>query len=281
MNKRGFGWKRDLPDQRDYTMATAAVKPLINRLRSPIKDQVDLRNKFSPVENQGNIGSCTANAAAALVEYFQLASFGKFLDVSRLFLYYAARYLGGYFPGDNGAEIRNVIGALVVFGGPPEQFWPYDETLVDTVPPNPCFAFGQSFQALQYYRLDPAGMTGSKLLEDIKLHVSNQIPVIFGFTCYTSMDRPLHDGDIPYPAPKERVTGGHAVVIAGYDDNKIIINPFDKSKTTGALLIRNSWGTDWGLQGYGWLPYKYVLKGLAVDFWVLLQNEWLDIDPFV
>jgi C1A family cysteine protease len=281
MNKKGFGWKRDLPDQRDYTMETEAVKPLIKKFWSTIKDKVDLRDKFSPVENQGNIGSCTANAAAALVEYFQMASYGKFLDVSRLFLYYGARYLGGYFPGDNGAEIRNVIGALVVFGGPPERFWPYDETLVDLVPPNPCFAFGQSFQALQYYRLDPAGKQANNLLADIKLHLSNHIPVIFGFTCYSSMDQPLNDGDIPYPATMERVTGGHAVVIAGYNDNKIIINPFDKSQTTGALLIRNSWGPEWGLQGYGWLPYKYVLKGLAVDFWVLLQNEWLDIDPFV
>jgi C1A family cysteine protease len=281
MNKRGFGWKRDLPDQRDYTMETEAVKPLIKKFWSTIKDKVDLRDKFSPVENQGNIGSCTANAAAALVEYFQMASYGKFLDVSRLFLYYGARYLGGYFPGDNGAEIRNVIGALVVFGGPPERFWPYDETLVDLVPPNPCFAFGQSFQALQYYRLDPAGKQGNNLLADIKLHLSNHIPVIFGFTCYSSMDQPLNDGDIPYPATMERVTGGHAVVIAGYNDNKIIINPFDKSQTTGALLIRNSWGPEWGMQGYGWLPYNYVLKGLAVDFWVLLKNEWVDIDPFM
>lgn len=278
---RGFGWKRDLPDHRDYTMETETVKPLVAKFKSIIKDKVDLRDRFSPVENQGIIGSCTANAAAALVEYFQLATFGKFLDVSRLFLYYGARYLGGYFPGDNGAEIRNVIGALVVFGAPPEKFWPYNETLVDEVPSNPCFAFGQSFQAVNYYRLDPLGKKSKQLIDDIKLHLSNHIPVIFGFTCYTSMNQPDNTGDIPFPASIERVIGGHAVVIAGYDNNKVIINPFDKSKTTGAFLIRNSWGTDWGINGYGWLPYKYVFKGLAVDFWVLLKNEWVDIDPFM
>ncbi len=280
MIRRPFGWKRDLPDHRDYTMATEAVKPLIDKFESDIKKKVDLRGGFSPIEHQGDIGSCTANAAAALVEYFQLATFGKFLDVSRLFLYYGARYLGGFFPGDNGAEIRNVIGALVVFGAPPERFWPYEETLVDQVPASPCFAFGQSFQAVSYYRLDPTGIKRKQVLADIKLHLSNNIPIICGFTCYSSMDGPVNDGDIPYPAPKERVEGGHAVVIAGYDDDKVIINPYDKSKTTGALLIRNSWGTDWGLKGYGWLPYDYVLKGLAVDFWVLLKSEWVDIDPF-
>jgi C1A family cysteine protease len=215
------------------------------------------------------------------VEYFQRAVYQKYLDVSRLFLYYGARYLGGYFPGDNGAEIRNVMGALAVFGAPPERFWPYDETLVDEVPPHPCFAFGQSFQALKYYRLDPAGARSKKLLDDIRLHLSNHIPVICGFTCYTSMIMPVNEGDIPFPAPTEQVAGGHAVVIAGYDNDKVIVNPFDKSKTTGALLIRNSWGTEWGLEGYGWLPYDYVLKRLAADFWVLLQNEWLDIDPFM
>jgi C1A family cysteine protease len=281
MTKRGFGWIRDLPDHRDYTMATAAVQPLLDKFQNEIKDKVDLSSKFSPVEDQGAIGSCTANAAASLVEYFELTTFGQFIEVSRLFLYYGARYMGGCFPGDNGAAIRNVVGALVIFGAPPEKFWPYDISQVDSVPSGPCFAFGQSFQTVNYYRLDPLGIERPELLNNIKWHLSNRIPVIFGFTGYTSLNRPDTGGDIPYPAQIESVIGGHAVVAAGYDDDKVIINPFDQSTTTGALLIRNSWGLEWGRQGYGWLPYAYVLKGLAVDFWVLLKNEWVDINPFI
>lgn len=59
------------------------------------------------------------------------------------------------------------------------------------------------------------------------------------------------------------------------------INPSPgKTETTGVLLIRNSWCIEWGDKGDGWLPYKYVLQGLAIDWWSLLKNEWLDTGEF-
>jgi C1A family cysteine protease len=68
---------------------------------------------------------------------------------------------------------------------------------------------------------------------------------------------------------------------AGYDDNLKIKNTnVGGIETTGALLIRNSWGTGWGSAGYGWLPYKYVLDGLATDWWSLIKNEWIDTGQF-
>jgi len=279
-----MGWKRDLPNIKDFTMESEQIKPLLKGLNKPISKDVDLRKGFSPVEDQGNIGSCTSQAAAALLEYFELNSQGKYIDASRLFLYYGARILGGYFPGDNGAEIRNAMGALVLFGSPPEKFWPYKEELVNSVPDPVCFALAQSYQAVKYYRLDTPKKTRQDVLNDIKLHLSNSIPVMFGFTCYSSLDRPevAKTGAIPYPSVKEKMEGGHAIVAAGFSDDKIIVNPFSGKKTIGALLIRNSWGTNWGqeLKGYGWLPYQYVLDGLAVDFWVMLSSEWVDIDLF-
>lgn len=87
-------------------------------------------------------------------------------------------------------------------------------------------------------------------------------------------------GKIPFPCDGEKVEGGHAVVAVGYDDNLEISNPgCDGSSTTGALLIRNSWGTAWGQDGYGWLPYQYVEAGLAEDWWVV-KNEWVDTGRF-
>ena len=103
---------------------------------------------------------------------------------------------------------------------------------------------------------------------------------MFGFRIYASIDEVAKDGNLPFPSESESFTGEHAVVAVGYDDNRQITNWRNGQKTFGALLIRNSWGTAWGDEGYGWLPYDYVLKGFTSDWWVLLRNEWIDTGRF-
>lgn len=299
IGKLGMGWLPDYPDFRDRTvehnevssrlklLGQNSVKAMLTKVgvakpaKASLPAFVDLRAWCSPIENQGSLGSCTANAGVGLVEYFERRAFGKHIDASRLFLYKATRNMS-HWTGDTGAFLRTTMGALVLFGVPPEEYWQYVIADFDKEPSAFCYAFAQNYQAISYYRLDPPGTPANVLLDRIKLNLSAGLPSMFGFTVYNSIGQAASTGKIPYPTPGERITGGHAIVAVGYDDAMKIKNTNPKSvETKGALLIRNSWGTGWGpMGGYLWLPYEYVLKGLAVDWWSLLKNEWVETGNF-
>ena len=283
--KLGMGWLPDYPDFRDYTIDHAKIKPMLGKIgvsepaKVSLPASVDLRQWCSPIENQESLGSCTANAGVALVEYYECRAFGKHIDASRLFLYKTTRNLL-HWSGDTGAFLRTTMGSMVLFGVPPEEYYPYIIADFDNEPPSFCYAFAQNYQTIRYFRFDPPGTPKNVLLTRIKMYLAAGLPSMFGFTVYGSINQAGVSGKIPYPCKGEGISGGHAVVAVGYDDKLKIKNTNCGTETTGALLIRNSWGTRWGDAGYGWLPYEYVLKGLAIDWWTLLKNEWVDTKKF-
>lgn len=305
IEKLGMGWLPDYPDFRDYIVDRVEVSSRLERLgqKDSVKTMLtkigvaepaklklpentlsgdrDLRRWCSPIESQGSLGSCTAQAAVGIVEYFERRAFNEHIDASRLFLYKATRNMLK-LTGDTGAYIRTTMGALVLFGVPPEEYWPYRIGDFDEEPPAFCYAYAQNYQAISYYRLDRRVTPRRQLLSRIKRFLAAGLPSMFGFTVYSSYTQARTTGKIPYPTPGEERVGGHAVVAVGYNDDMKIenLNVDPPLETTGALLIRNSWGTGWGSEGYGWLPYKYVLEGLAVDWWSLLRNEWVDTGEF-
>jgi len=297
--KLGMGWLPDYPDYRDFKEDHDEVSPRLQNLgqkdsvkamvkkmgvsaraRVRLSASVDLKEWCSPIENQSSIGSCTAHAGIGLVEYFEKRAFGRHIDASRRFLYKVTRNMLNQ-TGDTGAFLRTTMGALVLFGVPPEEYWPYIIPDFDKEPPAFCYAFAQNYQAISYFRLDPPMTPRDVLLNRIKTYLASNVPSMFGFTVFSSISQAATTGKIPYPAPAERVLGGHAVDAVGYDDNMKIKNT-DRGgvETKGAFLIRNSWGEGWGNAGYGWLPYDYVLKNLAVDWWGLLKNEWVNTGLF-
>jgi C1A family cysteine protease len=300
MNHAPFymGWLKDGPDIRDYTVdtdsiseklkrhgETESIKKMAEKLRlsaskktqiKSIPAKIDLRAYCSPVEDQGNLGSCTANAAMGVLEYYQRRAFSNHINGSRLFTYKTTRNLLGW-TGDTGAFLRTTMASMALFGVAMEKYWPYNISRFEEEPPAFIYAMAQNYQALSYYRLDPPGISPDRLLEQIKKHLAAGLPSMFGFTCYSSLNNAV-DGKIPFPKPNERTVGGHAVVAIGYDDELVIKNA--GISTRGALIIRNSWGTSWGERGYGYLPYEYVLQEQADDFWVLLKNEWVNSGNF-
>jgi len=275
-----MGYIPDLPDIRDYNPGTPQVAQILKESRSlrapsgPPMLTADLRSWCSPVEDQDGLGSCTAHAGVGLMEYFERRAFGKYLDASRLFLYKTTRNLLGW-TGDTGAFLRTTMESMVLFGVPPESYWPYTVAKFDIEPSAFLYSFGQSYQSYSYFRLDPLGTTKAQILTNVKNYINAGFPSMFGFTVYSSFPA-INSGkvDIPYPVPGDKVLGGHAVDAVGYDDNRVI------GGHKGALLIRNSWTAAWGDKGYGWLPYDYVLIGLANDFWTLVKAEFIDTDFF-
>ena len=252
-----MGWMRDLPDVRDFTTSSDEVAGMLNAVPAgelvcadapSLNAREDLRPWCSPVEDQTTIGSCTAQAGVAIIEYYQRRAFGKHLDGSRLFVYKATRNLLGddrrhrrlAAQRDGRADARSASRRSATGRTTSTKF--------DVEPPAFVYALGQAYQAEQFYRLDPAGTVPAALLESIKKHIAAGMPSMFGFTVYDSISQAQGSGKgrIPFPLASDRVAGGHAVAAVGYDDSIEIKHSGATAPTKGALIIRNSWGTELG-----------------------------------
>lgn len=266
-----FGWLPDPFDHRDLGAGSKKVggalkvtakyaKRISATAKAKLPPGVDMRGDCTAVENQGEIGSCTAQSVVGLMEFLWKQVYGSPIDASRMFLYKATRNLLGW-TGDTGAFVRTTIKAARLFGSCPEEYWKYKEDAFDEEPPAFCYSFAQSYKALVYYRLDPT-------VAALKKSLAQGVPFAFGFTCFESLfDQDVEDtGEIPFPGPNEATIGGHAVMAVGYDEKK------------KSFIIRNSWGKGWGEEGYGYLPYKYFERELADDCWCLLVSEYVPID---
>ena len=114
----------------------------------------------------------------------------------------------------------------------------------------------------------------------IAIAITPNMPMSVGFPLYGSLSQATSSGRIPYPARGEDLLGNHAVVAVGYDDRIKVRNTLGGEPRVGAFLIQQSWGKEWGEDGFGWLPYDFVLRDKAHDFWTLTRAEWVDTGAF-
>jgi C1A family cysteine protease len=270
----GLGWHRDLPDTRDHTPDHPNVVGLLKRIKTDQDyaksvPQVDLREYFPDVADQGVLNASTAYACVALVEYYQRRTLGEIRGYSSLFLYKVTRHMLKV-AGDSGADLRSTLKALVRFGLPPDSHGPKDSSDFDREPSALELGLADDFSSVNYVRLSPQNATGETTLSVLKSFLAAGFPAVFGFSVPTSLSSAP---DIPYRPLHDAFRGGMAAVVVGYDDLRM-------GSTKGALLVRPSWGGAWGDGGYGWLPYSYVKQQLAVDFWTIMNSRWIRSGEF-
>jgi C1A family cysteine protease len=256
-----FTWKPDLPDIRDIHYSSNHHVCKLEMLPTA----VDLRPKCSPVENQDQLGSCTSFSLAGALEFLEEQSLvtktaspeiliqNQYATFSHLFIYYNERAMEGTINEDAGGQIRDGIKTLATLGAAPESLWPYDESKVFNKPADAAYAEALNHKITAYIRLDT--------LADMKHCLAAGFPFAFGFTVYDSFESPevAQTGLVPMPNQMtDSCVGGHAVLAVGYDDKEQVV------------IVRNSWGPSWGLQGYFKLPYAYISNpDLASDFWTI------------
>jgi C1A family cysteine protease len=246
-----YGWVPDLPDGRDLLYA-APPKPL-----DKLPQRVDLRPKCPPVYDQGELGSCTANAIGAALQFDQIKQRRKDFIPSRLFIYYNERTIEGTINSDSGAMIRDGIKSVAKQGSCREDNWRYDIERFREKPPRSCYAEAKQNQAIRYFGI-------AQRLGQMKGCLAEGYPFVFGFVVYDSFEsrKVAETGHAPMPGAKEEPLGGHAVLAVGYDESK------------QWFIVRNSWGSRWGMRGYFTLPYPYLTQpSLTRDFWTIREVE--------
>jgi C1A family cysteine protease len=229
-------------------MYSLEVYPNEKQERLPVS--VDLSPRCPAIYDQGQLGSCTANAIAGAMEFDQMKQNLVVYPPSRLFIYFQERKTEGTIAKDAGAQIRDGIKVVASIGAPPENLWPYDILKFTEAPPALACDAAALDRSVSYYRLDPQN------LDHLKTSLAAGYPFVVGIQVYPSFAEAEFTGIIPMPSPGEKSEGGHAILFVGYDDNAKV------------LKFRNSWGSTWGQSGYGLLPYDYF-KATASDCWTI------------
>jgi len=241
-DKFSLVWKADRLDTRDYRyQVTSKVSP----------NFVDLRSHCSPIENQGTLGSCTGQSIAGAIELLNKRN-GKPTDVSRLFIYYYERLMMGTVNYDSGAYIRDGIKATNHYGVSLESYWPYNIRKFRQEPINEAKIDALHRKVTRYERVNDFNGCIDAL--------TNGYPVVMGFYVYDSFmsKNVARTGIMPYPNTKrEKLLGGHAVLLVGYDNRKKV------------FIARNSWGTNWGDKGYFYMPFDIVKPNMSSDYWII------------
>jgi C1A family cysteine protease len=254
-----YGWKKGDA----YSLTPKHIFNILKNLENI--QSVDLRTSCPDVYDQGHLGSCTANAIGFCYHYDEIKQreVSAFIP-SRLFIYYNERNIEGHVSEDSGAEIHDGIQVIHSLGVCSEIDWPYDINKFKDKPAPNCYDTALTHKTIDYRAI-------SQNLDQLKAALIEGYPVVFGFNVYESFesDEVAKTGIMPIPKLNEKLLGGHAVALVGFDNIKSV------------FIVRNSWGSGWGDKGYFYMPYEFITNSnMASDFWTVtktLDEDEIDV----
>jgi len=251
-------FKKDPKDNRDFLFKNHGRFKLVNESSEPKKllpKKIDHSKNMSPIKDQGELGSCVSFATAAMKEWQEqqelseeigdpkLFTKGIFYDFSESWIYWNAKKLDPW-PNEEGTSIRYAMKVLQKIGVPSEKAWPYSDN--DYGKPKKWAKKVARFAAIKsYWKIN-------NLLELKTALVKGPVPI--GIECFDEIFTVGSNGIVHYPRNPRNPQGGHAICTVGFDDRKRFIK------------FKNSWSVDWGKDGYGYLPYKYI-QDFMWDAW--------------
>lgn len=254
---QGYGWRKQRPDSRDRIFNNENVI----KAPSQVPKEVDLSPQMPPIYDQGQLGSCTGNGWARVMEYMAMRDNQAADTPSRLFIYFNERVIENTVSSDSGAEIRDGAKVVATLGVPSETLCPYDISKFAERPSDQAYAEAKKDIAVVYKSIVLGG-PGAPM----RSAIAAGFPIVYGFPVPDYFEGSWDPTTEPLPLPGDSPNwiGGHCVVITGYDFSLTRFH-------VPAFLCDNSWGSSWGIGGRFWMDYRWFNpdQSLASDLWIV------------
>ncbi len=225
--------------------------------------EYDLSEYLPPVDTQGSQGSCVAWATGYYLKSFQenYENSVEGLEDLRVTLSPSFIFNQIKITPCSGSQVADALELLKVSGTPEWNIMPYLENDCETQPTDLQRTLAEPNRIDSYFYLD-----GDILLEQTKAFLLNDQPVVIAVSIDRNYFGANEDGTAVYRKFK-KVDGAHAMLVVGYDD------------ALNAFKVVNSWGRNWGNDGFVWIDYKAFEEALNPDSdFRILCEAWVAND---
>jgi len=233
-----FGCLPSPPDPRDYIYRGPRTRSLTE---DPLPVTFDMRPDLPSIRDQGTQGSCVAQASSAMKEWQEKKQISYRDHLSPQFIY----NMRTNYPQD-GMYCRDAMDILLKYGVSQELVFPYGSRETSTQIASNVFQDATNFKVKSYASVPVGDMNA------VKTALVHEGPCVITFDVYN------YGMEFWKQNSGDQLLGGHAVSVVGWTEN--------------AFIIRNSWGTRWGNEGYTFYSFTDFDAGYHGEIWATVDD---------